>query len=64
MTRIPKTFYSLGFVVSFRVKNNESIYNIHKWSEDGLNLALLKYGKYNGEYPKDLITSEIKSEQK
>ena len=62
--RVPKTFYHNWFEVCFRVKNKEIFYDILKWSEDGLNLALLKYGKYNCENPKDLITLEIKSEQK
>ena len=62
--RVPKTFYHNKCEVCFRVKNNEIFYDILKWSEDGSNLALLKYGKYNNENPKDLIPSEIKSEQK
>ena len=62
--RVPKTFYDNGFVVGFTVNNREIIYGIYKCSEDGFVRGLLKSGKYNGENPKDLITLEIKSEQK
>ena len=62
--RVPKTFYSNGFEISFKVKNKEVFYYVWKLSDDGFVRGLLSSGKYNGENPKDLITLEIKSEQK
>ena len=62
--RIPKTFYSIGFLVGFRAKNKDIFYNLSKWDESGTNLALISTGKYNGETPESLITNEIKSEGK
>jgi hypothetical protein len=62
--RVPKTFYHYGSVITFYVKTKEIFYNLNKWNESGTNLALLSTGKYNNEDPKDLITLEIKSEQK
>lgn len=62
--RVPKTFYHDKFEVSFKVKNKQVLYTVFKWNDEGTNRASLKSGKYNNENPKDLITSEIKSEQK
>ena len=61
--KVPKTFYDNGFVISFPVKNKKISYCIYKWNKNGDSQALLASGKYNNENPKDLITSEIKSEQ-
>ena len=56
--RVPKTFYSNKFEVSFNVKNNQVFYSITRWSDDGTIRALLSTGKYNNENPKDLIPLE------
>lgn len=62
--RVPKTFYHNKFEVSFKVKNKQIFYTIFKWNDEGANRSSLKSGIYNNENPKDLITSEIKSEQR
>jgi hypothetical protein len=59
--RVPKTFYSNGFMINFTVKHKEIFYHIHKWNIFGNTLSLLSTGKYNNQDPKFLITSEIKS---
>lgn len=59
--RVPKTFYNDGVIVEFYTVKKIIYYKISKWNESGTNLALIKAGKYNGENPKDLIPSEIKS---
>ena len=51
-------------MISFRVVKKEIFYYLYKWNEDALMFSLLLEGKYNNENPKDLITLEIKSEQK
>ena len=62
--RVPKTFYQDKFEVSFKVKNKQIFYTVFKWNNEGINRASLITRKYNNENPKDLITKEIKSEQK
>jgi hypothetical protein len=59
--RVPKTFYYNSHIVEFYTVKKTIYYKISRWDELGTNLALLKADKYNGEDPKSLITSEIKS---
>ncbi len=59
MARTPRPYYDNKWAVIFKVKNNETFYDILKWNESGTNQALIKTGKYNGEDPKSLIPKEI-----
>ena len=52
------------FTLDFLTKKNIKHYRLLKWSENGMNQSLIKTGIYNGETIQDLITLEIKSEDK
>ena len=51
----PKTIYSNGLVLEFKVKNKEIFYKLSKWVDLGSNLAEIETKKLGDQKPDDII---------
>ena len=51
----PKTIYSNGLVLEFKVKNKQVIYKLSKWVDQGSVLAPIEEKKLGDKSPNDII---------
>ena len=51
----PKTIYSNGLVLEFKVKNKQVIYKLSKWVDTGSNLSLIESKQLGDQNPNDII---------
>ena len=51
----PKTIYSNGLVLEFKVKNKEIFYKLSKWVDQGSVLAPIEEKKLGDQKPDDII---------
>ena len=51
----PKTIYSNGLVLEFKVKNKQVIYKLSKWVDAGSSLSLIEEKKLGVQSPEEIM---------